>query len=94
MQRYLVQALNRIGIEAQVTGYYTGVAKYYERNIKVINDLDLNGYLFDFAHLKDSVDKRSSFVGLFETLFLEQGGSVKKYEKTDKEILLFLKKSS
>ena len=40
--------------------------------------LSLHGYLFDFYNNVNSVDKRSPFVGLYETLFLEQKGSVKK----------------
>lgn len=39
--------------------------------------LSLHGYLFDFYNNVNSVDKRSPFVGLYETLFLEQKGSVK-----------------
>lgn len=80
MQRYLIETLNKLGIDAQVKGYYIGVADYYKRNIDVIPSLDLNGYLFDFLHDENAVDKRSPFVGLFETLFLEQGGSVKNYK--------------
>lgn len=79
MQRYLIETLNKLGINANVKGYYIGVADYYKRNIEVIPNLDLNGYLFDFLHDKNAKDKRSAFVGLFETLFLEQGGSVKNY---------------
>ena len=80
MQRYLIETLTKLGIKAQVKGYYVGVADYYKRNIEVIPSLDLNGYLFDFSHNGNAMDKRSPFVGLFETLFLEQGGSVKNYK--------------
>lgn len=79
MQRYLIEILNKLEIDASVKGYYIGVADYYKRNIEVVPDLDLNGYLFDFLHDKNTKDKRSAFVGLFETLFLEQGGSVRNY---------------
>ena len=79
MQRYLIETLNKLGIDAGIKGYYIGVADYYKRNKEVVPDLDLNGYLFDFLHDKNAKDKRSAFVGLFETLFLEQGGSVKNY---------------
>jgi len=79
MQRYLIETLNKLGIDASIKGYYIGVADYYKRNIEVVPNLDLNGYLFDFLHDKNAKDKRSAFVGLFETLFLEQGGSVKNY---------------
>ena len=81
MQRYLIETLNKLGIESHIKGYYIGVADYYKRNVAVIPSLDLNGYLFDFLHDDNAKDKRSAFVGLFETLFLEQGGSVKNYKE-------------
>lgn len=40
----------------------------------------MKGYLFDFKNDSNAVDKRSSFVGLFESLFLEQAGSVESYK--------------
>lgn len=79
MQRYLNETLNRLGVDHKIKGYYLGVADYYKRNKDVMPELDLNGYLFDFMHDKKAKDWRSSFVGLFETLFLEQDGSVKNY---------------
>ncbi len=79
MQRFLEQVLLKIDIEHHICGYYTGVAPYYTRNSKICPDLDLNGYLFDFKNDRLAIDKRSCFVGLFETLFLEQAGSVKNY---------------
>lgn len=81
MQRYLVETLSKLGIKSHIKGYYIGVADYYKRNIAVIPSLDLNGYLFDFLHDENAKDKRSAFVGLFETLFLEQDGSVKNYKE-------------
>lgn len=79
MQRYLQQTLNQLGIAYEISGFYLAVADYYTKNDSVDNPLDLNGYLFDFKHDPSAVDTRSSYVGLFETLFLEQGGSVKRY---------------
>lgn len=85
MQRYLEQVLDKLQIEHQISGYYIGIAPYYKRNTDKIPTLDLNGYLFDFKrNLKDK-DKRSCFVGLFETLFLEQRGSVKNYSESSIE---------
>lgn len=80
MQRYLIETLNKLKIESEIKGYYVGVADYYVRNLKVVPSLDLNGYLFDFSRDKNAVDLRSAFVGLFESFFLEQDGSVEKYE--------------
>lgn len=83
MQRYLCEILDMLCIDYQIKGYYIGVADYYKRNQSVVPSLDLNGYLFDFSHDKKAIDKRSPFVGLFETLFLEQDGSVKNYIETN-----------
>ena len=79
MQRYLQQMLTKLGINHDITGFYLAVADFYKKNMLPGIKLDLNGYLFDFQHDQNAIDTRSSFVGLFETLFLEQGGSVKKY---------------
>lgn len=79
MQRYLRQAINLMRQDIDISGYYMGVAPFCKKNTKLDPGLDLNGYLFDFNHNKDDCDMRSSFVGMFESLFLEQNGSVKKY---------------
>lgn len=79
MQRYLTETLKKLGFHSNIVGYYFGVAEYCKRNLDVISDLNLNGFLFDFSKNKNSIDLRSSFVGLFETLFLEQNGSVVNY---------------
>lgn len=81
MQRYLIETLNALGVENEIIGFYTGVADYFKRNQAVVPDLNLNGYLFDFSRDSNAVDKRNSFVGLFETLFLERDGSVDGYYK-------------
>lgn len=80
MQRYLEQTLDSLNISYDITGYYIGVADYYKRNIAK-HELKMNGYLFDFMNDSMAIDKRSSFVGLFETLFLEQNGSVINYSE-------------
>jgi predicted HAD superfamily hydrolase len=87
MQRYLEECLTKLQIEHQIKGYYIGVADYYTRNTKVVPTLDLNGYLFDFQDEQRSSDKRRPFVGLFESLFLEQAGSVKNYSEQKGKIV-------
>lgn len=79
MQRFLQVVLKEMGIDAEIYGYYTGVADYYTRNIQDGMPLNLNGYLFDFYHNPKDNDLRSCFVGLYEMLFLETKGSVKRY---------------
>ena len=80
MERYLTQTLNTLHIPHDIYGYYIGVADYYAKNIKEF-PLRMKGYLFDFKNDNKAVDKRSSFVGLFESLFLEQAGSVENYKR-------------
>lgn len=80
MERYLTQTLNTLHIPHNIYGYYIGVADYYTKNIKEF-PLRMKGYLFDFKNDNKPVDKRSSFVGLFESLFLEQAGSVENYKR-------------
>lgn len=80
MQRFLQDTLNQMGINNDIYGFYTGVAKYYKRNLINGQPLKLYGYLFDFSKNSHAIDPRSCFVGLYELLFLETKGSVKKYE--------------
>ncbi|HFI0536905.1 TPA: HAD family hydrolase [Streptococcus suis] len=79
MQRYMIETLEKLGIKHEIQGYYTGVVSYVKRNTKVIPDLKMSGYLFDFLNDANAVDIRKGYVGLFETLFLEQDGSVSGY---------------
>jgi predicted HAD superfamily hydrolase len=85
MQHCITQTLNHLNIKHEITGIYTGVASYYKNNIKNF-DLDMNGFVFDMKNNSESVDVRSGFVGLFESLFLENAGSVKNYFEQNGEI--------
>ena len=78
MQRFLDKTLDALKIDHQIVGFYTGIADYYKRNTES-KKLDLNGFLFDFSHDPNAIDCRSGFVGLYEMLFLETKGSVKRY---------------
>ena len=83
MQRFLQTTLNEMGIKAEIYGYYTGIAKYYKRNVSDGFALNMHGYLFDFMHNPSDKDCRNCFVGLYEMLFLEDKGSVEKYVRKD-----------
>lgn len=87
MQRYLQEVLTSLNIFCDIKGYYIGVVEDYIRNKSVLSNMDLNGYLFDFSHNMHSIDTRRPFLGLFETLFLEQDGSVKNYMELDGKIM-------
>ena len=79
MQRFLEQTLDKLNIKHEICGYYIGVDERFINNKSLKPNLNINGYLFDFDKDKNSVDYRRSFVGLLETLFLEQNGSVLNY---------------
>lgn len=77
MQHFLSETLHKMDISPQITGYYIGLTKKSRENLGKEN-LSGYGYVFDRLHSNGS-DLERPFVGLFETLFLEQAGSVKRY---------------
>ena len=81
MQRFLEQTLKKMNIPHNVYGYYIGIEKNCVKNLKINPNLNIEGFWFDLKNRKNDYDYRQSFVGLFEMLFLEQAGSVKKYRK-------------
>lgn len=78
MQMYLCKTLSELGIEFDIHGYYVGLTEKSKENIGG-NHLNALGYVFDRLNNNFDRDLERPFVGLFETLFLEQNGSVKKY---------------
>ena len=78
MQKYLIKTLNLLNINNDVFGYYIGIADYYKKNV-LDKDMKMFGYLFDLKNNINTQDLRKPFVGLFESLFLENKGSVEKY---------------
>ena len=79
IQKNLLQTLDDNHIKYCVTGYYLGLSK--ESNLKLgRNGYRAKGYLFDCLNNEGDHDIEISFRPLFETLFLEQSGSVMKYE--------------
>ncbi len=79
MQRYLESTLKSMGIECEISGFYTGVVAYATRNTKY-GKLDMNGYVFDCLADGPDADIRRLYVGFLESLFLEQDGTVLGYE--------------
>ncbi len=78
MQKYLVRTLNSYGIDNDISGYYFGMSKRW-RESKSAGIYNAKGYLFDCLNDDDAFDMVIPFRSLFETLFLEQRGSVKRY---------------
>ena len=79
MQKNLIQTLNNQGISNDITGYYLGLSKKSKQNLGA-NGYKAKGYLFDCLNNDTDTDIVIAFRPLFETLFLEQAGSVKCYE--------------
>lgn len=77
MQHFLNETLLKMGISPKIIGYYIGLTKKSRSNLGKKN-LPAFGYAFDRLHTNGK-DLERPFVGLFETLFLEQAGSVKRY---------------
>lgn len=79
MQKNLIQTLDNQGISNNITGYYLGLSKKSKQNLAT-NGYKAKGYLFDCLNNDTDKDVVIAFRPLFETLFLEQSGSVKCYE--------------
>lgn len=79
MQKNLLQILNENNISYNITGYYFGLTKKSKENLGK-RGYKAKAYLFDCLNNNDAVDIEISFRPLFETLFLEQKGSVKCYK--------------
>lgn len=76
MQKALCDLIDSNDIE----GYYIGIMPYGYKNVK------LNGYLFQKTANKDYIALKQS-VEFFESLFLENRGSTKKYEEENKKMV-------
>ena len=78
MQKYLVKQLRELGHPTNIKGYYVGLTVKSRENLRK-NNLPAKAYAFDCLNNNDDQELESSFIGLFESLFLEQKGSVKCY---------------
>lgn len=77
MQKYLIKQLRELGYNPDIKGYYVGLTLKSRENLRN-NNLSAKAYAFDCLN-NDDQELESSFIGLFESLFLEQKGSVKCY---------------
>ena len=86
MQKFLNETLNKMNISTNIVGYYVGLTKRAQQNLGS-NNLEAYGYAFDRLNNPNGDDLERPFVGLFETLFLEQNGSVMKYSKKNNKVI-------
>lgn len=82
MEKYLAQSLKDMGVNADIIGFYVGLTLKSRENLGK-NNLRGYGYVFDCLNNINDRELESSFIGLIETLFLEQHGSVKKYKEIE-----------
>ncbi|WP_125711241.1 HAD family hydrolase [Lacticaseibacillus porcinae] len=85
MQKYLLETLQANHFDANIVGYYVGLTAKAKSNLGKY-DYSARGYVFDNLH-HSGKDLERPFVGLFETLFLEQSGSVKRYIQSDQNFV-------
>lgn len=85
MQKHLLKTLKNLEIKCDIIGYYIGLTEKSKENLGQ-NGYMAKGYIFDQLNKNSCVDMERPFVGLFETLFLEQDGSVKRYVSYDNGI--------
>jgi predicted HAD superfamily hydrolase len=80
MQKYLTKLLTSTGRDCRVNGYYIGLN---ERSGKILGEghMKAEAYVFDMLNHPDDRFLIRPFYGLFETLFFEQAGSVKRYRR-------------
>ena len=78
MQKFLMEIFDSADNDIVLFGYYVGLSsgarKYSEER-----QINFKGYLFDCNANPKGQDVHSPFVGLFESLFLTQQGSTKRY---------------
>lgn len=86
IQSNLIQTLDENHIENDVIGYYFGLAKESKNKLGK-KGYKAKGYLFDCLNSDSDHDIEISFRPLFETLFLEQSGSIMKYEHKDNVVV-------
>lgn len=86
IQSNLIQTLDENHIENDVIGYYFGLAKESKNKLGK-KEYKAKGYLFDCLNSDNDHDIEISFRPLFETLFLEQSGSIMKYEHKDNVVV-------
>lgn len=86
IQKELIKALCAEGISSEITGYYLCLDERAADNTEGFS-LKAKGYIWDNYNRKETIYEEQPFVGLFETLFLEQDGSVKKYVRNGNRVV-------
>lgn len=84
MQSFLYKLGKQLGLDVSMEGFYIGLAagaRAYRQKMP----LNFSGYLFDCVANQADSDLRNPFVGVMETLFLSQSGSVMNYSLDEED---------
>ncbi len=84
IQRELQKTLKEEKRNCKIHGYYLALDKSANRNGAIIK---AEGYLWDHYNRESNENEEGPFFGLFETFFLEQAGSVKRYVRKSNHIV-------
>jgi len=87
MQRYLVEALKLLGVESNITGYYFGLSNGARKKLNG-DTYKAKAYLFDCLHDESAIDKCYPFRTLFEYMFMQKEGSVKRYSLDEDRVIV------
>ena len=85
IQKELLRGLKKEGRKTSIHGYYIALDQRTKKDCTGIN-LNAKGYLWDNYNGSGDLMEEKTFVGLFETFFLENAGSIKKYVYVDGRI--------
>ena len=80
IQKELITLLNSKSIYNNIKGYYLMLGRNARTNSEKC-DFQAKGYIFDHMNHQDDPCEVLPYTGMFETLFLEQYGSIKRYKK-------------
>ncbi len=85
IQKQIIKALKNADHSFDLRGYYLALDKRSRENAEK-GVFIAEGYIWDHYNSIDNSLEEGLFVGLFESLFLEKDGSIKKYEKKDGKV--------
>ena len=75
MQNAIEKNLTSTNHEKQIFGYYVGMNPYNKNQERY----EMKGFLFDKNHHQENFEFERRFNSIFETMFLANHGSLKKY---------------
>ncbi|MBO4845618.1 MAG: hypothetical protein J5525_04850 [Lachnospiraceae bacterium] len=84
IQKELIKTRKNEGLDVDVRGFYLALDRTSSVNSE---DLNAEGFLWDHYNVYSDEPEEGAYVGMIETLFHEQLGSVKKYSSDGDDVL-------